>query len=207
MAESTPDEPMRLDDLPDDCLRRIDQLARKPGDDVDDLWLHMTMYDHRIRTNRFVTQLVLTGVRLNEVEYQRSVDKLRDLGGVSTYSRTEENGTRTYNIIGLGHHVVHSLLRGVSRNNYSLIDHHRVSFYVEEQFQARLAHVFNGITLTMITPPDSVQIGGHGRPTVRCYDVRISGRRCSGSKALMFTSRRYKSLLASWFSPFLNVID
>lgn len=204
MCGTTPTTNMQLEDLPDDCLQRIDTLARKPGDDAPDVWFQMTMYEHRIRTNRFITQLVLTQVVLNEVEYQRTIDKLHDLKGVSTYSRTEANGTRTYNIIGMGHHLNHCLLRGLSRNNYSLIDHHRVSFYVEENFQAHLAHIFGGTTLTMITPPESVQLGGHGRPTVRVYDMRVSGRRSSGSKALQYTNRRFKDLLRPFF-PFLSV--
>ena len=188
-----------LDDMPDEILLKIEKYARQTGKEAPDLWFYLHTYEHRIRANKFVTQVVLSNLTLSEMEYQALLDKLKLVQGISTYSRTEASGTRTVQMLGLGHHITHALLRGTTRNAYSIVDDQRVSFSVEEHFSSALAAAFNGNLLTMITPPDSIQIGGHGRPTIRMYDTRVSGRRVPGSKQLQHTCKTYQALLKNFF--------
>ena len=194
-----------LEDMPDEILLKIDQFARRPGTAAPDVWFYLHTYEHRIRCNRFVTQVVLSNLNLCDAEYQLLLERLRHVQGVSTYARTETNGTRTVQILGLGHHITHALIRGTTRNAYSIVDDQRVSFAVEEHYSSALAGALNGTLLTMITPPDSVQIGGHGRPTIRMYDTRVSGRRVAGSKMLQSTCKAYHTLLKRYFFPFSEV--
>ena len=200
-----PPTEITLQDLPDDVLLKIDMFSRQPGNSAPDLWFHVHSYEHRIRCNRFVTQVVLSNLTLNEVEYQTILSQLKHLSGLSTYARTEADGTRTIQILGLGHHITHTLLRGTTRNSYSIVDDQRVSFAVDEHMHSALAKCLTGTMLTLITPPDSVHIGGHGRPTIRRYDARISGRRVAGTKALQHTCKHYRTLLKRYFFPFSSV--
>lgn len=192
---------MRLVDLPDELIEQIDSYAREPGERTDDLWFQTTLYEHRIRGNRFVTQLVLSGLKCPELVYLTLTRGLRRLGHLSTYCRTEKDGTRTVQVIGMGHQVTQLLLRGTHRTVYSIVDDRHVAFTVEENRHAPLAELCDGVLLTMIAPPDNTTFGGHGRPTIRTYDCRVTQRRVCGSTGLMATHKAYWNLLRRTFLP------
>ena len=182
-------------DLPDELLLKIDNYARKEGEYKDDLWFHVTHYEHRLRNQRVINQLVLSGVLCSDLEYLSARDYLSKLPGLSVWSRTEQDGMRTFQAVGVGHASTHSLIRG-DRLVYSIVDDFLVPFVVDEMRQARLAHMFDGDMLTLVSPPDSVRKGNYGVPTVRTYDARVTGRRIPGSHALLGTCKRMQQLLS-----------
>lgn len=61
---------MHLLDLPDDALQLIQTNAQQPGGPIEDVWCRLSIYEHRIR-NKVVTQLILSGMVLDDLEWQR----------------------------------------------------------------------------------------------------------------------------------------
>jgi hypothetical protein len=190
---------MRFVDLPDELVHKIDAYAREPGEAAHDVWMQATIYEHRIRGNRFVTQLVLSELRVGDLQFDRLVSALRRIAHISTYARTEQSGTRTLQIIGMGHQVT-ALMRGTGRVVYSVVDDRHVAFTVEENTDAPLARLLDGVVLTLIAPPSHTTFGGHGRPTIRMYDCRVTQRRVCGSKGLQSTHRHHWHLLRRLFT-------
>ena len=190
-----------MESLPDDVLLHIDTLARKDSKEPqEDLWMMMTHYEHRLRNQRTVNQFILSQVHLTNLEYFNVLDRLRGIPGLSVYARREMDGSVTIQCLSVGYTTHSSLFTG-TRFTYSIV-HDHTNHVVEEVRQAPLARFFDGEMITMLSPPGVLKRGNWSGPTVRVYEVRISGRRVPGSAALLGTNRRFRKLCTRyWFPP------
>lgn len=185
---------MHLTDLPEDCLRLIDNECRKPGGPATDLWFNMTVYEHRIRMHRIIQQLVLSGLYLSDLEFSRLLIKMRNVARVTVYGRTDDPGdpsferSRTIQILGLGSTTSQLLLRGAFRNTFRVIDQN-ITYTVEEHRSSLIAQLMNGQVLTLVHEKRDLVLGRHAQPTMQHYTARISQRRHEGSKAQRATCK------------------
>ena len=95
---------MHLLDLPDDALQLIQTNAQQPGGPIEDVWCRLSIYEHRIR-NKVVTQLILSGMVLDDLEWQRFLSHFESRASArvcSVFSRTEVCGARTVQFLGTG---------------------------------------------------------------------------------------------------------
>ena len=186
---------MRFVELPDEVLELIHQKAQVPGEDVQDLWFELNIYEHRVR-QKVLTQIILSRLMMSELEWQKVEGQLSSKL-CSVFTRVEPCGARTIQFIGMGLILPQYLLRGTERTlAYSLVDEDRTSFVVEEIRNCPLARALGGDMLTLMhstrtfyKPPR------YGSPGIRRYDARVSGRKLLASRGLAQTCADLRDLL------------
>lgn len=186
---------MHLLQLPTELLQKIHEEAQKPGDAADDLWFTLDLYEHRAR-NKMMTQIILSNMCMDELEWQRLVDGLRS-NLYSVFARTEACGARTVHVIGTGLSVSQHLLHGrMPQTDFTLVDDRGNPFVVNQITDCPLARALGGRQLLLLRMANRYyRASTYGSPSIRKYDVRVSRRRVSGSRGLKYACRELNDFL------------
>ena len=179
-------------DLPDDAILLIDNFARMGGGKTDDLWMHLTIYEHRLRNQRVIMHVILSQVRCAELEYITALNHLKRMPGISVFARQEPAGNYTIQLMSVGFTTHNSLFRSDHRFLYSVIEDGQI-VVVDEIHNALIGRFFNGAYVTLLSTPQAYRKSTFSTPAVRVCEMKIAERQMTGT-SLLGTCKRMKTL-------------